>query len=85
MSKLTKEEIKWVAGVQAALNKYPSERIGFYTIGDHQVFLYDSSQYDELCRFQDKHGVDFCVAVEALGAGFGKHITFPDSVLSTAG
>lgn len=33
MSKLTKEEIKWVTGVQAALNQYPGERIGFYTIG----------------------------------------------------
>nr|EHM1965533.1 hypothetical protein [Escherichia coli] len=55
------------------------------TIGDHQVFLYDSSRYDELRQFQDNHGVDFCVAVEALGAGFGKNISFPDSVLSTAG
>lgn len=85
MSKLTKEEIKWVTGVQAALNKYPSERIGFYTIGYDQVYLYDSSRYDELCRYQDKNNVDFCVAVAALGAGFGECIIFPDSVLSTCG
>lgn len=41
-SKLTKKEQAWVDEVNAVLSRCPSpEKIGFYTIGDPMVSLYD--------------------------------------------
>lgn len=85
MSKLTKEEIKWVTGVQAELNKYSGERIGFYTIGDYDIFLYDSTKYDKICHYMDANSCDLAEAVEAMDADLGEMLTFPDSVHSAAG
>ncbi|HCT8191039.1 TPA: hypothetical protein OT922_003776 [Morganella morganii] len=85
MSKLTKEEIKWVAGVQAALNKYSGERIGFYTIGDYDIFLYDSTKYDKICHYMDANSCDFPEAVEVMDAGLGEILNFPGCVHSVAG
>ena len=39
MSELTAEERKWVKQVQKVLDKCPSKRIGFYTIGDNNIGL----------------------------------------------
>lgn len=85
MSKLTKEEIKWVAGVQAALNKYPGERLGFYTTGDSNIFIFDSTKYDKICHYMDANSCDLAEAVEAMDADLGEMLTFPDSVHSAAG
>lgn len=50
MSQLTPEEKKWVRGVQKALKNCPSKRIGFFTIGDDNVVLYDKDKFDQIPR-----------------------------------
>ncbi|GKV97312.1 hypothetical protein [Pectobacterium aroidearum] len=82
MGKLTKKEREWVAEVQDVLNRCPSpEKIGFYTIGDRVVMLYDLRKSEEIFSM----GLDHCVAVDRLKAGFCEVLIFPSSVESTAG
>lgn len=50
MSNLTAEERKWVRRVQKALKDCPSKRIGFFTIGDPQVELYDLDKFKAIPR-----------------------------------
>ena len=79
---LTKAEEKWVRRIQKALNECPSDRLGFYTIGDRDVFIYDKSKgVDESAS---ESGRDFCQEVEHLDAGLGE-LLFPTEVHSTAG
>ncbi|MEI7222232.1 hypothetical protein [Pectobacterium carotovorum] len=82
MAKLTKKETEWVAEVQDVLNRCPSpEKIGFYTIGDPSVMLYDLRKSEEIFSA----GLDHCVAVARLKAGFDEVLFFPSPVESTAG
>lgn len=81
MSKLTKAEKAWIAEVQAALDKCPSDRIGFFTTGDCSVYLWDMDKADAVNARRE----DFCSAVSAEKAGFSVDITFPAQVESTAG
>lgn len=48
MGSLTAAERKWVRGVQKALKNCPSKRIGFFTIGDDNVVLYDLEKFDKI-------------------------------------
>ncbi|EMK1274663.1 hypothetical protein V8M30_000246 [Serratia marcescens] len=41
MAELTAAERKWLNEVQKVLNRCPSTRLGFFTIGDKDVFVYD--------------------------------------------
>ena len=85
MGNLTPEEIKWLRRVQRALDACPSQRIGFYTIGDKDVSLYDKSKDDEVNEFMDAHSrSDYPAAVEASNADLGT-IIFPNQVHSVAG
>lgn len=81
MSELTKAEKKWVRDVQKVLDKCPSKRIGFYTIGDNNVMLWDTDKKEEAMAQED----DFCVIVENCDAGFDEELIFPNPVESTAG
>lgn len=47
MAELTAAEKKWVKQVNALLAKCPSKRLGFYTIGDNDVMLYDAEQFED--------------------------------------
>ncbi|UAN59598.1 hypothetical protein [Serratia sp. JSRIV004] len=80
MSELTKAEKAWIAEVQAVLNKCPSKRIGFYTIGDPQVYLWDMDKKKNVFG----HKGDFSPAVENAGAGFELHLNFPAPVESVS-
>jgi hypothetical protein len=82
MSKLTEAELKWKIRVQKALNACPSDRIGFYTIGDHDIRLYDKSK--NVDEENSENQEDFCTTVDRLDAGLGG-LDFPSNVHSTAG
>lgn len=80
MSKLTKAERAWIAEVQAVLDKCPSKRIGFYTIGDPQVLLWDMDKKEKVF----KHRGDFSPAVMGANAGFELYLNFPAPVESVS-
>ena len=76
----TKEEKKWIKRVQRALNACPSDRLGFYTIGDPEIAIYDRHKLEE---FGEGDG-DFCVAVDDADAQLDR-LVFPQGVVSSAG
>lgn len=83
---LTVKEKKWVERVQKALNACPSKRIGFYTIGDNDVMLYDKDKEEEVWEHLNSvKNSDWCKSVDALDAGFEATLIFPNPVESTAG
>lgn len=86
-SKLTKKEQAWVDELQAVLDRCPSpKKIGFYTVGDPTIFLYDLRRLDEVMEALDSRlSSDWCTAVQNIGAGFDETIDFPSAVESTAG
>ena len=63
---LTKEEKTWLHRLEKVLMNPPTDRIGFYTIGDPNLNVYDRSRDAEF----DKDG-DFGNIVYAAGAGLG--------------
>ncbi|WP_028113428.1 hypothetical protein [Ferrimonas kyonanensis] len=85
MPKLTKAEAAWLKKVQKVLNECPSQRLGFFTIGDDSLMLYDKGREGEINQWMDRHPQDFPVAVEQLDADFGESLTFPTDVHSVAG
>lgn len=85
MAKLTKEEKTWVKKLNKLLAECPSDRIGFATIGDSDVFMFDSTRYDEIIAKLDRGGWDFMPAAQNIGAKFDEVLTFPANVESTAG
>ncbi|EGR4074161.1 hypothetical protein DDO73_13970 [Vibrio cholerae] len=86
MPKLTAAEKKWLKKVQAVLDECPSDRIAFYTIGDHDLHAYDVDKYDEISAYQDrKWNADFCTAVDACDASFDEKLLFKNPVESTSG
>lgn len=81
--KLTAPERLWLAELQEVLDRCPSERIGFYTIGDPDVSLYDRRKDGEI---SNKWGdLDFPQAAERAGATLSETIKFPSNVHSVAG
>lgn len=84
---LTKKEIAWVDELNEVLARCPSpKKIGFYTIGDPQLCLYDLRRIDEVTNALDsRKSSDWCTAVQNIGAGFDEVIYFPSAVESTAG
>lgn len=59
----TKAEATWIKKVQSLLDECP-ERLGFYTIGDPSIFIFDRSKehlfnWDRDMPLEvDKHGAD---------------------------
>ncbi|MBH2791562.1 hypothetical protein I5L37_10075 [Serratia marcescens] len=84
MAELTAAERKWLNEVQKVLNRCPSTRLGFFTIGDKDVFVYDKRLDKQIDELQDSGGRDFGLVVNDLDAGFGE-LTFPAAVHSIAG
>ncbi len=83
---LTKAERAWLTELQEVLNRCPSKRIGFFTIGDPAVCLHDATREDEIGDHQEKEGGEWASAAAAIGADFGGvALYFPNAVHSTAG
>ncbi|AKJ74121.1 hypothetical protein OLK87_004484 [Salmonella enterica] len=87
MAKLTRKEQAWIDEVNAVLARCPSpKKIGFYTIGDPSIMLYDRRRADEVMdALNSRSSSDWCVAVRDIDAGFDEVIEFPSQVESTAG
>ena len=83
---LTKAEKAWLTEVQEVLNRCPSKRIAFFTIGDSDVHLHDATREGEISNYLDNEGGEWCTAAENIGANFGgAYLRFPNCVHSTAG
>lgn len=86
MAKLNKKEQAWLDELQEVLNRCPSERLGFFTIGDPQIAVYDRSKESEIERMLDRReSGDWCGCVLKAGANFDEWLDFPAAVHSTAG
>lgn len=83
--KLTKAEKAWVAVVQAALDKCPSKRLGFATIGDHDLSIFDNRGIDKIDAALNRGGSDFIPTAQKLGLVAVEVLSFPQPVESTAG
>lgn len=81
---LTEREIAWLKKLQTVLDECPSDRLGAYTIGDANLFLYDRRFEDAINERSQSTSVDFCRAVAAERAGLCD-IRFPFPVHATAG
>ncbi|HIH7354519.1 TPA: hypothetical protein ACYRHH_004593 [Escherichia coli] len=79
MATLTKKEQAWLSELQNVLDRCPSpKKIGFYTIGDKNIYLYDLCRMDEIMEALDnRSSMDWCVAVHDMNAGFEEKILFP--------
>ena len=77
---LSKREQAWLTRMQKALNACPTKRLGFFTIGDAEIVVYDRRYDDEI----DDHGGDFCTGVSSANAELGS-LRFPALVHSTSG
>lgn len=86
MAKLTKAEKKWLEEFQEVLNRCPSNRLGFYTVGDAFIGVIDATRTDDIDNEQEQNGGEWCRAASIVGADFGGYtLDFPNQVHSTAG
>jgi hypothetical protein len=83
MRKMTKEEAKWLDEVQDVLNRCPSKRLGFYTIGDPTVFVFDKKAHDKVCDHMDQR--DLVQQLAIAGTGFEEYLFFPAAVDGVCG
>ena len=81
MDKLTKEEAAWLKKLQKVLSACPSTRLGFYTIGDAQITVFDLDKQEEIDVIDAGF---FCQQVEEADARLGV-IDFPSHVIATTG
>nr|WP_250808609.1 hypothetical protein [Neorhizobium tomejilense] len=82
---LTKEEKKWLADFKALMKACPSKRLGFYTIGDRDLTVYDYTKEKKISEFMDKNGsLDYPGAVEQAEAEI-TFIAFPNLIHSVSG
>ncbi|MBO1561834.1 hypothetical protein [Yersinia pseudotuberculosis] len=85
MGKLTAAEKKWVKEVNALLAKCPSKRIGFYTIGDNNVMLYDAEQFKDKGLEDDHRDLIAVLADHGLAFGQAFDLDFPNAVEGVCG
>lgn len=84
--RLTKAEREWLDRLQAILSDAPTDRLGFYTIGDPSVFVYDRSKDAAIDTYSMSHpNAEFSTAVDAVADGTLATLIFPATVHSTAG
>lgn len=67
---LNNAEKAWLKKLEDVLMNPPSERIGFYTIGDADLSVYDRARDDEILAHCDDRNCDYGDAVRALEAEF---------------
>ncbi|CAI1744431.1 hypothetical protein [Serratia entomophila] len=85
MAKLTKAEKKWLDELQEVLNRCPTDRLGFYTVGDPDITVYDRSKEDSINTILDTSDSDWDSCVIKAKANLDASIIFPAAVHSTAG
>ncbi|EMH9510352.1 hypothetical protein ACPS97_003714 [Providencia rettgeri] len=81
MAKLTKKELAWIEKVQKVLDECPSERIGFYALGENELHLYNKegeSGYVERSLPSRQYG--FVESVCNSDADFGHFIMLPSDI-----
>lgn len=80
MTTLTKKERAWLNDLQDVLDRCPSpKKIGFYTIGDKNIYLYDLRRMDEIMEALDnRSSMDWCAAVHDMNAGFDEPVAWTD-------
>lgn len=84
--KLNAAEKKWLSDLQAVLDACPSDRLGFYTIGDPSVSVYDRRKEKQINALMDaKDNLDFPGAVYEAKGETDVDIRFPQCVHSVAG
>ena len=82
MAKLTKKEQAWVDEVNAVLARCPSpEKIGFFTIGDLVIGLYDLRRDKEISDSDD----DLVRVAQQNGWLFDERLEFPSAVNGVCG
>ena len=82
---LTKPEKAWLNKIEKLLMNPPTNRIGFYTIGDCDLLTYDRSRDSEVHEAMDRNErSDFGPCVESIDAGF-ESINSACAIHSTAG
>lgn len=82
MSKLTKKEKAWIDEVNELLARCPSpQKIGFFTVGDSAVGLYDLRFDKEICDSND----DLVVIAQRKGWLFDERLLFPSPVNGVCG
>jgi len=80
----TKKELDWIAELQEVLNKCPSKNLGFFTVGDPYITIFDNRKLQKIYEKSTDIGLDFCNGVHDTDAEIGS-IAFPNAVHSTAG
>lgn len=83
--KLTKAEAKWIADMQELLASCPSKRLGFFTIGDPDITVYDYRKEGAIMKIMDNGSSDYGNAVDKAGADLNISLKFPNCVHSVAG
>ena len=83
--KLTIKERAWVEEVNEVLSRCPSKRLGFFTIGDPSVGIYDRTREGEIDTLLDMGKWEFCTAANSIEALAVATLEFPAAVQSTAG
>ncbi|EBU7767728.1 hypothetical protein DK750_23355, partial [Salmonella enterica subsp. enterica serovar Rovaniemi] len=79
---LTKKEQAWVDEVNAVLARCPSpEKIGFFTIGDPVIGLYDLRRDKEISDLDD----DLVRVAQHNGWLFDESLNFPSAVNGVCG
>ncbi|QYC52621.1 hypothetical protein [Salmonella phage SSBI34] len=81
MQKLTKAEEKWIRDLQKVIDRCPSDRLGFYTIGDPMIGIYNLEFLDKI---SDMKG-DLVSILNQNGWGFDEIIYFPAPVEGVCG
>lgn len=78
---LSESEKAWIKRLQKTLDACPTKRLGFYTIGDCDVSIYDN-RFDDIIN--ETESGEFCSAVHDCDAHLGE-VIFPSPVHSTCG
>lgn len=83
---LTQKELAWLDQMQNLLNKCPSNRIAFYTVGDSFLGLHDAGREAEIGQYIENNGCEWGSAAKYTGADFNGYVlNFPNCVHSTSG
>lgn len=80
---MTKEERKWVAKLNKMLANPPSTRLGFFTIGDNYISMFNTDILPDSSPLLDKE--DLVHVVNSTGALFGEVLYFPEAVQGVCG
>ena len=82
---LTPEERDWIDRMQTLLDQCPSERLGFYTTGDHSVTIFDKKVRDKWYQAKGCPAADIQAEMAQSGASLNAGFLFPEIVESRAG